>query len=339
MQSTGTITVAPITSIWPNTENRRGWHGRELKTSDFLLPFNSDQVAAIQGLLSGIKKLGKPLTHIGKADFSHPCLDALLEEVATRVRQERGLVILTGLSGFCEEDLRIVHWAVGAHIGTALSQNCRGELQVDIKRKANSDRGSGTTDELVMHTDPAELIILMVIRPAKAGGISRFSSSLAAWDIMQTTHPDLVQFLRTGFRCWRYGEQAIGQDEYTPYNVPVFSEKDGLRSVSYARQTIDRAHADLDIDLSLDQLVALNMFDSLVSNENYYFEIMLGKGDIAFINNYEVLHSRTAYEDDSDNQKGRLILRLWIESFVPRPLESRALKFQNKSGRQGIDPR
>jgi alpha-ketoglutarate-dependent taurine dioxygenase len=104
-------------------------------------------------------------------------------------------------------------------------------------------------------------------------------------------------------------------------------------------QTIERAHDDLNVELTLDQLFALNVFERIVANAEFRFDIALQEGDVALINNYEVLHSRTAYEDDPDIGKRRLLLRLWIESVVPRPLQPRALKFQNKSGRQGIDPR
>jgi hypothetical protein len=223
------------TDIWPKGQARRGWRGRELRTRDLVLPLSLLQISTIRSLLENINKSFKPLTQIEKADFSHPLIDDFFQQVGWRVRHGRGLVILTGLAGLSEADLRVVHWGIGTHLGSALSQNSRGDRVVEITRTQDSDRGSGSSEELVMHTDPAEIIILLVVRRAMAGGISRFCSSIAAWDTMRRECPDLVRILQTGFRCWRYGEQATGDDEYTPYSVPVFSEYEGLRSVVYAR--------------------------------------------------------------------------------------------------------
>jgi hypothetical protein len=49
-------------------------------------------------------------------------------------------------------------------------------------------------------------------------------------------------------------------------------------------------------------------------------------GDLQFINNYHVLHGRTAYEDDRDAGQIRHLKRLWLETTV---LESRPPWFQN----------
>ena len=39
-------------------------------------------------------------------------------------------------------------------------------------------------------------------------------------------------------------------------------------------------------------------------------------GDIQFINNFHVLHGRTAYEDDRDHGQVRHLKRLWLETTV-----------------------
>ena len=51
-------------------------------------------------------------------------------------------------------------------------------------------------------------------------------------------------------------------------------------------------------------------------------------GDIQFINNYHVLHGRTAYEDARDSGQIRHLKRLWLETTV---LTSRPPYFANRS--------
>ena len=52
-------------------------------------------------------------------------------------------------------------------------------------------------------------------------------------------------------------------------------------------------------------------------------------GDMQFINNYHVLHGRTAYEDDRASGRVRHLKRLWLETDV---LEDRPAHFQNRMG-------
>ena len=45
-------------------------------------------------------------------------------------------------------------------------------------------------------------------------------------------------------------------------------------------------------------------------------------GDIQFVNNYTVLHARTAYEDYDEPSRWRLLLRLWLNQSEAEPPES-----------------
>ena len=54
----------------------------------------------------------------------------------------------------------------------------------------------------------------------------------------------------------------------------------------------------------------------------------LRPGDMQFINNYHVLHGRTAYEDDRAAGQIRHLKRLWLETTV---LTSRPPQFANRS--------
>ena len=51
----------------------------------------------------------------------------------------------------------------------------------------------------------------------------------------------------------------------------------------------------------------------------------LQPGDMQFINNYHVLHARTAFEDHPEPGRKRFLKRLWLET---RKLTDRPLHFQ-----------
>jgi hypothetical protein len=52
-------------------------------------------------------------------------------------------------------------------------------------------------------------------------------------------------------------------------------------------------------------------------------------GDMQFVNNYHVLHGRTAYEDDRASGRVRHLKRLWLETEV---LADRPQWFRNQVG-------
>jgi hypothetical protein len=48
--------------------------------------------------------------------------------------------------------------------------------------------------------------------------------------------------------------------------------------------------------------------------EELCIQVAFRPGDMQFISNYTVLHSRTAYEDWPEPERRRYLLRLWLET-------------------------
>lgn len=61
-----------------------------------------------------------------------------------------------------------------------------------------------------------------------------------------------------------------------------------------------------------EESAALELLDQLVADKTYRIDMQLEPGDVQFVNNYSVLHARTAYEDYEDPARWRLLLRLWL---------------------------
>jgi len=64
---------------------------------------------------------------------------------------------------------------------------------------------------------------------------------------------------------------------------------------------------------------ALACIDEAMNDPLLVFDMELRPGDIQFVNNYTVLHGRTAFDDDEDKRKRRHVVRLWLKFFTPRP--------------------
>jgi hypothetical protein len=76
------------------------------------------------------------------------------------------------------------------------------------------------------------------------------------------------------------------------------------------RSYIETAARESGTPLTELQTAALNCLERLTYE--CAFEFYLDAGDIYLINNYTVLHARTAFEDWDESEKKRHLLRLWL---------------------------
>ena len=70
------------------------------------------------------------------------------------------------------------------------------------------------------------------------------------------------------------------------------------------------------------QIEAMDAIDRLCNDPRFCLEMMLEPGDMQFVCNHVVLHSRTHYEDWPEPTRRRHLLRLWLRTpafAVPPP--------------------
>ncbi|MGE5272138.1 MAG: TauD/TfdA family dioxygenase [Thiohalocapsa sp.] len=320
--------------------HRSGWLGAELDRDTLYWDFTPAHLAAIDELMARVEPLGLPFHEIKKGHFSHPALDADLAALLHRIKTGPGLVIMRGfpVDKYDPERMQTLYWGIGAHFGIGCSQSADGDYLGHVTNVEKASRGYTTARELSLHTDSAEIVGLLCVRDAREGGLSIYASSLKVHEIIAAEHPEYLPVLERGFRCDRRGEEAPDEAPVTPYNVPVFSAKDGLLSCRFVHGVIDRGAEALGEPLSEFDKAALAFFEEVAGREAVRFEVMLRPGEASIINNYEILHARTAFVDWEEPAKKRLLYRLWLEGRPPRPMVPEVQLYRNRSGRMGVDP-
>ncbi len=81
--------------------------------------------------------------------------------------------------------------------------------------------------------------------------------------------------------------------------------------------------------LSCVEIEAFDLFDSIMHGEKLRIDMMLEPGDLQFANNYMVMHSRTEFEDFTEQEQRRKMLRLWLKMPNARNL---AADFPGRNG-------
>lgn len=320
------------------------WKGGDFTSKDDVaIDLDPASIAACLDQVKALAAAGRDAVSIEAHEAPMTDLADQLSEVRDIILNGRGLVILRGfpVDTLDQNEIEIFYWAVGLHLGLPVSQSVMGDRLghvVDVSGKDSNTRAYRNSNELTPHTDPADILSFLCLRPAKSGGISYFSSSHTVHEEIRRTRPDLLERLYKGYRWHRFGEQPEGYDPITPHHVPVYSECDGLLSCRIVRQYVEIA-ADEYPELGFNDLdrEALDLFDALAVRKDIGFEFTLASGEAVIANNFTVLHARNAFEDYDDPALKRHLLRLWIESNPTRPVVKETFIYGD--GIVGIPPR
>ena len=307
----------------PNSEIQRFDHPAAWQTADFP---DKDAIAVdleprhIDAMLAVLTDDRRPDVDDQPATRAGYPLAAIAEDVAdwTRVVQHgRGLLLLRGfpVNAVNLTDLRQIYLALGSPFGRPVSQSAMGDLVGDVVDVGGTDRRERAyrnSRELNLHTDRCDIIGMLCIRPAARGGLSGYASALTIHNRMLAERPELLASLYRGYFHHRFGEQLPGEPPVTSDRIPIFSVTDGVPSVIYIRGYIDLAVEEGHVKLSDDEHDALDLMDSIANRPDVRLDFRMEPGEICFVNNCLVLHTRTAFEDAADPGLKRHLMRLWL---------------------------
>ena len=298
------------------------WRGQALSGKDAWIRELSDgEIVALEDALVKLKASGKSGLDFSREDFAIPSWSGLLSGLAEELENGRGFCVMRGLpvGKYDEEDIRTILFGIGLNLGIPVRQNPRGDLLGAVMNVADpadkTSRVYETNAYLPYHTDPSDVVGLLCLRKAKAGGVSSLVSVAAVYNEMLRRYPE---YLGLFYRSWYYAH--LGED--LPSLTPLFSYHKGKMAFRYLRQYIELGHEIKKLPLSAVEIAALDRFDSIAQEDGMQLDMMLEPGDLQWANNYTVMHSRTGFEDDDDPSQCRKMLRLWLKMPNARALAS-----------------
>ena len=299
------------------------WRGADLRgdPSGWTLSLDAAKNRELRDALAFARARGAQVPTLGTQDFPLPTLAPALEAMRREVMLGRGFCLVKGfrIDDLSTADAALVYWGIGRHLGQPMAKNAQGEvlghvtdLGVDFHGDPNV-RGYQTPLRLPFHDDNADLVALMCLQPARSGGLSRLVSSTTLHNVVLERRPDLMDVMTGTWYLDRRGETPRGRDPY--YTGAFFERLGGRLFCRYNRTYIESAQRFPEVPrLSPRQLEALDLIDDLCHDRSLNLEMALEAGDMQFVNNYTVLHSRSRYEDWPEPQRRRYLLRLWLET-------------------------
>jgi hypothetical protein len=293
------------------------WHAKDFgATRSWVRQLPPASVDELEEGVRGAVAAGKTYVDVGKADFPLPKTAPLLHQVFDDLENGRGFSVIGGfpVDRFTYDEALIGYAGLCAHLGTLVDQSYAGAMKADVKDMGlaygKDVRGYHSNAMLRFHTDGAVFTGLLCLSESAEGGLSVLTSSGALSNTILRDRPDLHQILAKGFYHHRRGEHAPGENPVSAVPIPVFAFYDGLLQCNYDRNQSLWA-ADEGIEITPQQIEAMDYLDALMGRPEYQLHMEMRKGDVQFVNNFTVMHSRTEYRDGPG--KKRHLVRYWID--------------------------
>jgi hypothetical protein len=313
-------------SLPPVLETPSAWYGPQMAASrEWIEPLTSAEIAEIDGAVQRWMRAERDLAALTADDFPLPTLGPRLRQILEVVLNGRGFVLLRGLpvERWSRRQAATAFFGLGTHLGNARSQNAQGHVLGHVRDLGLSSRDPNvriyqTNERQGYHTDSCDVVALLCLQTAKAGGLSSLVSSVTLHNEMRRQWPELVSVLFEPIETDRRGEVPEGQKPY--FEIPVFNWHAGLLSAIYQRKYIDSARAFVGTPLTPRQQEALDRLDALCDDPRLFLSMEFRPGDVQLVHNHTLLHDRTAFEDWPQAERKRHLLRLWLAPPEARPL-------------------
>ena len=302
------------------------WYGRDLAARrDWIREFSSRELAEIQAAVRAARDISPE--KLSPASFPLPGFGPELGRILAELLEGRGFILLRGLpvERMTREEQAIAYLGMGSWLGAFRSQNAKGHLLGHVKDLGLDIRDPRvryyqTNRKLEYHTDSVDIVGLLCLKTAKAGGESYLASSMTVFNEMLSRRPDLVPALFEPFPTDRRGEVPEGMQPW--FDIPIYHRHAGKLSCIYVRQYIESAQKLFPQArrLTAAQREAMDLIDELCNDPSIHLAMDFRPGDIQLLHNHQILHSRGDFENWPEPERHRHLLRLWVAPPEARPL-------------------
>lgn len=322
------IAEPDVSGLPPEISGPSAWYGPEmLRSPSWSEAVTAAEIAEVEAATERVS--ARPDLNVAAlraADFPLPVLGGRLRRLRGDVLHGRGFALLRGLpvAEWTPRQAAIAFLGIGAHFGSARSQNAKGHVLGHVRDMGLSSSDPNvriyqTHERQTFHTDSCDIVGLLCLKTAKSGGRSALVSSVSIFNEMRRRRPDLLRLLFEPIETDRRGEVPPGEKPY--FTIPTYNWHAGLLSAIYQRQYIESARRFPGVPpLSAAQRKAYDLFDALANDPTLNFHMDLEPGDVQLVHNHTLLHDRTAFEDWPEPERRRHLLRLWLAPDDARPL-------------------
>ncbi|KAK5126847.1 hypothetical protein LTR08_004582 [Meristemomyces frigidus] len=288
--------------------------------------FSEEEVKEMSDAADAFMASDTPLTGITKDQFPLPNMSKFLEVLRTEILNGKGFLLFKGfpVQAWGNHKSAVAYLGIGTYLGYFISQNRFGHVLGHVKdtgadpTQIDKVRIYRTAARQFFHADNSDIVGLLCVARSLEGGESDIASCHHVFNTLQREQPDVIETLTQPIWYFdRKGEVSAGQEPYTRQPVLYMETGDNGRVYTkfdpyYVHSLTRFSDAGVIPALSEAQQKAARVLEETC--QRLALHMILEIGDIQFLSNAHILHSRTAYKDYPPPAPARHLMRLWLSS-------------------------
>ena len=214
-----------------------------------------------------------------------------------------------------------IYWLLSSMVSRPVAQKLDGTLIYDVLDTGEEALpGSGvrpdkTNIEIRFHNDnayndtPPDYVGLLCLRQAMSGGHSRVLSFHSAYNALLAEYPSRLPRLHQPF--WFDRQREFHPGESPVFTAPVF-ENSGELKARFSVHQINSGYTMRGEPVDPEGRAALDAMLEIFEEDQLPVDFDLEPGQIQFVDNRALGHSRTAFIDYPEPDRKRHLVRLWM---------------------------
>jgi alpha-ketoglutarate-dependent taurine dioxygenase len=304
-------------------EGPSAWVGRDVRPEDYRVELSAACHDEIRRAVDEMRSYPLPTIVLRPEDFAMPACREQMARVRDILQLGVRFAIVDRLpvAEMDTGEATATYWLLSSMVSRPVAQKLDGTLIYDVLDTGREALpGSGvrpdkTNIEIRFHNDnaynntPPDYVGLLCLRRAMSGGHSRVISFHSAHNALLTRHPSELPRLYQPF--WFDRQREFHAGESSVFSAPVF-ENSGELKARFSVHQINSGYALRGEPIDEEGAAAISGMFDIVEEDGGSVDFDLAPGQIQFVDNRALGHSRTEYHDYPEPERKRHLVRLWM---------------------------
>jgi len=305
---------------------RQAWTRADVRDGDYRVVLSDTARDELLDAAATLRRQPVPLLALRADSLDLPACRAAMEAVRAILTDGLRFAVLDRLpiEQLALEEAKALYWILSSMLARPVAQKLDGTIVYDVHDSGKQALpGSGvrpdkTNIELQFHNDNSynftmpEFVGLLCVRPARDGGMSRVMSFATAHNALRERHREVLPRLYEPF--WFDRQREFHPGEPATFSAPLFI-RDGERL--RARMSLHQIRGGYALrggTMDNETTAAIEAIKDVFADSSLQFQFRLEAGQIQYVANREIGHSRTEFHDHDDAGRRRLLIRLWLRN-------------------------
>ena len=314
-----TVLDQPITG-------RHAWTRADIHDGDYRVVLSEAARRELLEAAATLRRQPVPLLALRADSLALPACRAAMGEVRAILTNGPRFALLDRLpiEQLSLDEAKALYWILSSMLARPVAQKLDGTIVYDVHDTGRQALpGSGvrpdkTNIDLQFHNDNSynfmmpEFVGLLCVRQARAGGLSRVMSFATAHNALRERHREVMPRLYQPFWFDRQREYHPGESEI--FAAPLFIRDGDRMKARMSLHQIRGGYALLGNGMDNETTAAVEAIKEVFADQTLQFQFRLEAGEIQYVANREIGHSRTEFHDFEEAERRRLLIRLWLRN-------------------------